>query len=176
MIIAVYSAIDASITTNATIMNDRVRRVLEKVRPTISVSCDSLDKKTYESIRVNAKYETFFENLMIFRDSARVSQKALALSVCPMQNNWKTIPDILRFCNESAACIGFNTMVWPLDLSIQTLPKPEITKVVKFLEAECSPDFKTDSRWWVRHNYGVYQSMLNQLKFWASDETKEVYV
>lgn len=168
-IIEINPGIDSVITTNATILNQKGRDLIWKLKPGIVVSCDALDKETYESIRVNAEFETFMENVGEFLRLSRSTGKAMAMAVCPMTKNWTSMPDILRFCNDQGACIGFNTVVWPPELSLRSFPRKKLLHVLKFLEEGCAPELKDADAWWVRFNYGVYQDMLKQVRLWSQE-------
>ncbi len=166
----VNPAIDVVVTTNASIMNAKVKDFLNRLRPTISISCDSLDKKTYELIRKNGSFDRFRENLDIFLGAAALSGKTLAFGICPMTNNWKTIPDVYKFSNENKVCFGVNTVIWPPDLSIKSFSAKKMDEVIRFWESECSPLDKVDERWWYRFNYDSFQGMINQIKFWQKEK------
>lgn len=161
--------IDVVITTNASIMNKRIENFLAKILPTIVVSCDSLHKETYEKIRLNANYESMRRNLDILLQSSRVSKKALAIAVCPMAQNWETIPEILEFCNENGAVIGFNTTVWPKEVSLKYVPKAQLREIADYLAKACPDSMLNDQRWWVRFNHGVYHGMVNEIRFWSEE-------
>jgi sulfatase maturation enzyme AslB (radical SAM superfamily) len=54
------------VTTNGTLYDARVERVLENLPVNLSISIDGLTKATYESIRVNSTYENVMKNLHRF--------------------------------------------------------------------------------------------------------------
>src|SRR5262249_50045574 len=51
------------VTTNGTVFNRRVERILESLDIGISISLDGITKQTIEAIRRNARYETLMYNL-----------------------------------------------------------------------------------------------------------------
>jgi len=55
-----------SVTTNGTVMNDRVRYILNKLKFNINISIDSLDKNVFEKIRKNSQLEIVLSNLQYF--------------------------------------------------------------------------------------------------------------
>ncbi|HLP18740.1 MAG TPA: radical SAM protein, partial [Chitinophagales bacterium] len=89
-----------SVQTNATVLNNRVKRILENTDFHINVSFDSLQKETYESIRINADFERTLENMKWFRDYAKSRNTFFGISACAMQQNWRELPAFIRFCNE----------------------------------------------------------------------------
>lgn len=167
-IIEVNPAVNAIITTNGSVLNDKSRAMLQRLKPAITVSLDSLDKTTYESIRRNGRFETVMENLRYFIELNRGTGKGMSLSICPMRQNWKTIPDLMRFCNRERICLGINTVVWPPDCSLQGLPKSQLRKIAAFLLTAADPALGVSEHWWIRHNLTAYLGMINQIRLWGS--------
>ena len=52
--------------TNGTIMTNRMKEILDKGNFRIGISLDSLNKETYQQIRVNAKFDTVMANISFF--------------------------------------------------------------------------------------------------------------
>jgi sulfatase maturation enzyme AslB (radical SAM superfamily) len=55
-----------SIQSNGTILNNRVKNTLTKGKFEIGISLDSLQKEVFESIRINAKFDTVISNIEYF--------------------------------------------------------------------------------------------------------------
>ncbi|MCC6278512.1 MAG: radical SAM protein [Oligoflexia bacterium] len=166
LIININPRIETVITTNGTILNDKTREMLYKLKPAITVSCDSLDKSTYEKIRRNASYDLMRTNLEFFIELTRSNNKGMSLAVCPMRENWKTLPEIYEFCNDRQVYMGINTVIWPQEVSFKFMPKDEIKEVLDYLRRSITVDRSQSKFWWVRENYGHFVGMLNQIKFW----------
>jgi MoaA/NifB/PqqE/SkfB family radical SAM enzyme len=168
-ILDINPKIHVVITTNATVLTSKTRRLIEAIRPHIVVSCDSLDPKIYESIRINAKYETMRENLETLIALTTPTHKGLSISVCPMKVNWHTIPDLLEFCTQKNIGLFFNTVTYPLKLSMKTMEKEDLNRAIKFLDARCDEKYALLPGKIARYNYANYQNMLNQLRFWSQE-------
>jgi MoaA/NifB/PqqE/SkfB family radical SAM enzyme len=169
-------SIDVVITTNATVMNDKVRDLVENLRPSIVVSCDALDKATYEHVRVNAVFEEFFEHLGYFLESGRKNNKPVTLGICPTTVNWKSLPEILDFCNANQ-CVGFfHTVVTPPELSIRYLAKDAIAEIHSYLSSAIAISTSAPLQWWEKINLENYRGMLKQFDFWQSSEPKDFSV
>ena len=95
--------------------------------------------------------------------------KGFSLAVCPMQQNWMDLPNLLSFCNSNRMSIGFNTVVWPLKFSIKSLPQKEIRQIHKFLKDEAEVNVADITDFIIRRNYELYFGMLTQLDFWANE-------
>jgi MoaA/NifB/PqqE/SkfB family radical SAM enzyme len=109
-----------SITTNGTIMNSKVEKVLREIKNLdLVISCDSLNPENYEKIRINSKFKKLEENLktikLIFDE--RRSKKLttfITFAVCPMPINYMDIPNLIYYCIENGFSIHFNTVNGPL--------------------------------------------------------------
>ena len=135
MMMEMNPAIQIFIQTNGTILNTRVKRLLEKLQVSISVSIDSLQPETYELIRVNGNLPQTLGNITFLSNYCREKQTQFSLSFCPMVNNWKEIPDMISFANKHNATVFYNTVYYPAHLSLKNLPKENLLEVVEFLEA-----------------------------------------
>lgn len=100
-----------SITTNGSILNDKIKTYFEKLKNLkVTISLDSINKKTYELIRKNGNFENVMSNLNFF-----LSHKVLiGISVCPMIQNIYELPNIINFCNNHNIEICFNRTNGPL--------------------------------------------------------------
>jgi len=131
-----------SVQTNGTILNQRTKSILEKGRFEIGISLDSLNKKTFESIRANAYFETVMENLTYFSEYCQRKQTPLRLSMCVMNNNWWEMPEMLKHCNKLTAYVSFHRVVNPESLAIWNLTPEKLKKVYEYLSGF---DFKTNA-------------------------------
>lgn len=158
-----------SITTNGNVMNTKVKEVVQKLQPGIVLSCESLNPDRYQSIRVNGNFDEFQKNLDYYLAQEHRIQKGLSLAVCPMQQNWMDLPDLLYFCNQRNLSIGFNTVVWPLKFSIKAMAKKEIQKIHSFLNEAGKAQVGTPENKIVRENYANYLGMVSQIEYWAQE-------
>lgn len=122
--------------TNGTILTERVKGLLGKGNFWIGVSLDSINKETYENIRLNANFETVFANVKYFADYASHKGNSISISVCPMRINWREIPDIISWCNQLRADVYFNTVYYPLNNSLWNLPSPELKTIQSWLNSK----------------------------------------
>ena len=155
------------ITTNGTILNEKVKKILHKLNVTLILSIDSLEKETYESIRKNANYERVMENMQYFEKVAKKKQTALSLAVCPVRLNWQEIPRIVQYCNEKNIKIYFNTVWYPAHLSLHNLPVEELNTIRQYYNT---------TKWKVQNtaqaeNVKAFQSYVNQVNKWADAAT-----
>ncbi|MCK5617137.1 twitch domain-containing radical SAM protein [Candidatus Pacearchaeota archaeon] len=151
--------INIVVTTNGTILNNRVKEILEKLNVSLVLSIDSLAEQNYERIRVKAKFKKTMENLQYFVDYARRKETDLNFAICPMQHNWKDIPDLLSFCNKNGICLYFNTVFKPVRFSIRTMKNDELFEVIQYLKKTPLTE-ETEVH---QYNNSKYLALINQL-------------
>ena len=153
-----------SVQTNATVLNNRVKRILENTNFHINVSLDSLQTETYESIRINADFERTFKNLKWFREYARNRNTFFGVSVCVMRQNWRELPDFINFCNDLDFPVYFHTVLFPLHCSIRDMKAEEIKEVHNYLTQF---NFPVDTPV-QKKNLTHFEGIRNQIGAWDS--------
>lgn len=121
-----------TITTNATIWNRQVERILCEIHPSVVVSLDAMSRDTYEHIRQGATFDAVMENI----DRYEQAGAQISLTFCLMTENWHEFPDLLEFATERAFDVGVNTVLRPDALSLYTLPQAELRRVVGEMSAQ----------------------------------------
>ena len=163
--------INISVQTNATVMNERVKRVLDALPVSISVSIDSIEKETYEAIRINAKFERVLENIRYFREHCDLKGTRLTISYCPMAQNWRELPRVVEFCNDLNAEVFFNTVTLPVHSSLIYLSSPQLADVAAFLKKNNLPA-NTEVE---KFNKKALEGVMHQIQYWqrlADDREK----
>tara|TARA_R110002049_G_scaffold217424_3_gene388828 strand:+ start:2286 stop:3959 length:1674 start_codon:yes stop_codon:yes gene_type:complete len=128
------------ILTNATILDDKIKELLERINCLMHVSIDSMYKETYESIRKGASFEQVMENCMYYLDLMKRKGLPYTWRYCPMRQNWKEIPDTVKFCNEKGITLMYNQVDSPVNFSLHTLPTNELQAVIDFFKANIPPE------------------------------------
>ena len=157
------------IQTNGTILNDKIKQLLSKGNFRISVSIDSFRKETYELIRRNSKFETVINNISYFSAHAKKNKYPLGISVCPIQQNWHELPEIITKCNQLNAFVHFNTVLSPRFCSLYYLPLAELNQIFKTLSLTDLPNKKRVEK----KNKFHYECFLNQLNAWINEKTEK---
>lgn len=161
-IIEINPRVRISVQTNATVLNNRVKRILENTDFHINVSFDSLQKETYESIRINADFERTLENLKWFREYARSRNTFFGISMCAMQQNWRELPDFIKFCNELDVPVYFHTVFFPTHCSIREMSGEQIKEVNDYLGSfTFSGNTPVEQK-----NMAHYEGIKNQIAAW----------
>lgn len=159
-----------SVQTNATILNNRVKNILAKTNFHINISLDSLQKETYESIRINAKFERVMENVQWFREYCREKGTFFGISMCAMRNNWRELPDFVTLCNDMNVPVYFHTVFFPEHLAIRTLPAAELTEIIGHLKQFDFPEGNAV----LNKNRRHYQHLILQVESWCADAMKPI--
>ncbi|MFN7824368.1 MAG: radical SAM protein [Pseudobdellovibrionaceae bacterium] len=161
-----------TVATNGTLLNDKMKAILEKCRFRINVSLDSLDKKTYEEIRVGSNFETVVENLNWYKDYCQRKGTILSVMVNPMRINWQEMSNYVRWCTEKGYFLWFNTIWRPRHLAIWTLPSPEIEKIKTYYDSQDFSDLEKSSDPVIfRSNLTAFQSFAKaQMQGWLKDQ------
>lgn len=157
------------ILTNATILDDSIKELLERINCWMHVSIDSVVKETYESIRRGASFDTVMENCRYYRDLMRERGQSSMWRYCPMRVNWREIPEAVRFCNEQGILLMFNQVDSPLSLSLHTLSPPELRTVVSYLSEHAPPEGKSEAE---VHNRETYLELVHRLTGFLDGRTR----
>jgi MoaA/NifB/PqqE/SkfB family radical SAM enzyme len=140
------------VTTNGTIYNAKVERVLNALRFSIAISLDGATKKTVESIRVNANYDEQMRNFKLFREYTRARKTNLSLTYCFMPQNWFEFGDYCLFAEEWGCNVGVNTVTRPPGNAVGNLPADELRLMLETMErqsADVEPKLKMNRAVWL---------------------------
>ncbi len=139
------------VTTNGTHFNARVERVLEAMPVSLCVSLDAVTASTYESIRINAKFDVVMQNVRRFRQYCRERNTHFGFAFCLMQQNWREFGDVLLLAEELDCDVTVNLVYGPPHCNLYALPRAELALVADSLErqgATLMPQLKRNRRVW----------------------------
>lgn len=158
--------VNISVTSNGTILNQRLIDVLQKGKFHINISIDSLEKEKFEEIRLGASFEVFRKNLKFFIDYSNKNNTFFNSCTCLMNNNYESIPNIFKYADENDFNIHINYVEIPQYLSLKYSDQTTLKNAIKFL-INSKPNFKTRIS---STKSQTYNSMLKQLKLWLSEK------
>jgi MoaA/NifB/PqqE/SkfB family radical SAM enzyme len=124
------------VTTNGTVFNRRVERVLDRLPIGVAISIDGFKRETVESIRVNARYEAMQENVRRFRTYTRARGTSFELTFCLMRQNWAELGDFCLFAEDLDCSVFVNQVRRPAEMSLYALPPDDLMEVVIAMEAQ----------------------------------------
>ncbi len=152
--------INIFIITNGTILNQKVKKLLQKGKFELAVSIDSIRKDRYEHIRKNAKFETVIENLHYLNEYSQSRGKTMSLSFTTQRDNWDEIPEVIEFCNKHKLVFFNSYLTAPFNLSLIFLPSEKLHEIHLTLSSFELPD-TTELE---RHNKNCFLDYLKYLK------------
>ncbi|HOZ29940.1 MAG TPA: radical SAM protein [Bacteroidales bacterium] len=120
-----------SLQTNGTVFNEKIKSYLNRGNFYIGISVDSLIKENFENIRKNADFNIVMHNIDEFRKIARLKGNFVNISVCPMPQNWKEIPNLVEYCNNKNVFIYFNT-VYTSGFAISDLSEDKLLEILNY--------------------------------------------
>lgn len=109
------------VTTNGSILSNRVLQYLNNSNMKVIVSLDSLKKETYEFIRKNSNFDLVMKNIKELLSMKKLS----AIAFCPMIQNVEELPAMARFCIENNIGLYINTVTKPLGGKIKGIHEGE---------------------------------------------------
>ncbi|HOY38230.1 MAG TPA: radical SAM protein [Bacteroidales bacterium] len=122
------------IQTNGTVLNEKILQVLGSCDTFIGVSIDAAEKDTYENIRRGASFDTVLKNAAIFSEIMQKQGKSLTISICPMPQNFKQIPEILKLADTLNAVVFFNTVNYPSRFNLGFITSDKLNYAATFLK------------------------------------------
>ena len=158
-----------TVQTNATVLNDKVKNIMERGNFSVNVSLDSLKKETYEKIRKNATFEKTLSNIDWFIDYCKRKDSFFYFTPCPMQNNWGELPDLVRYANEKNVRIIFHTVLFPQFATLLAFSNRKLVRIHRKLSAVVFPESSVNEKF----NKNSYDAMLYQLEFFYTDKEKK---
>ena len=165
LIALIDPTIRVEVQTNATVLNGRVKDTLRKLKFNINISLDSLDKDTYESIRVNASFDRVMKNVAYFSKYCKDTGTKLFISVCPMRQNWRELPDLVRYCNDLGAPIYFHLVWSPDHCALWNLDPDNLNGIIGHLSGHKMP---RNTRL-EKYNADHYRDLIKQIGKWRED-------
>lgn len=120
------------ITTNATIWNDRVERILDHFHTDVGVSIDGTSAEVLESVRVGAKHSVVFENLERYRRHAMAKGTQVSINFTFLRHNWFELQEMLLLGEELGIRVNVMTVIDP-DHGVQRMPDDELRLVHRMM-------------------------------------------
>lgn len=118
------------IQTNASIYNDKVEKIITKKKVQLGLSIDTLNKETFQKIRMGATFEKVFENIQQFQEASYKTGNPLTFTITPMTLNIQEVPDLFEFCQRQRILIGLSILEHPAPLAVWTLSGKTLSEIV----------------------------------------------
>ncbi|MDD3875780.1 MAG: radical SAM protein [Bacteroidales bacterium] len=155
--------IKINIITNGTILNDKIKNIIQKGFFDFSISIDSINKETYAKIRKNASLEKVLEHLNYFDTYCKQKNTKLYIWVCPLRLNRFEIHDVFNYFNEKGIEVFLHTVWVPPSVTIWNLPSEELFELSRFYE---NKKLSTDTLI-SKNNNSRFREFVSQISQWA---------
>ncbi|MCU0867781.1 MAG: radical SAM protein [Planctomycetes bacterium] len=133
-----------AVTTNGTVWNERVVRVLDSLPYYINLSMDSVTPRNLERIRVNARAETVLRNVERFCEHRRSvlgrpphdDENLITLNFVLMKRNWRDLAAGFVFAEQHQCGIWVTPLVEPEHLSVFGLSQRTLAAMARVLDQQ----------------------------------------
>jgi sulfatase maturation enzyme AslB (radical SAM superfamily) len=119
------------IQTNGTIINEKILELYSKYNFHLSFSIDSVNKTTYESIRIGASFEKVMSNFEIIHKLSQKLNREIGVSICILKNNIREFRDYVNYFNNLNTKITIHKVLTPINHSIYSLSISELESIKK---------------------------------------------
>jgi radical SAM protein with 4Fe4S-binding SPASM domain len=157
-----------SISTNGSMLDDRIKCYLKKLKCNITISINAVDEDIYKSIHVGGNMENVLNNYMYFKEYCKRAGSRLMIKICPLRQNIYHIPTLMEYFNSNDTCISFNKVMYPPHCSLWNLPSDELGKIIDFLKSN-RKEANTQTE---KLNLARYDTLINQLNKWQHERIK----
>jgi len=139
LLIAAGRRIPVHVTTNGTVFDARVERVLGHLPVQVAVSLDGVRPETIERIRVGASAVEVLANARRFARHSHLLGRQCTLNFCLLRENWRELPDLFLLAQELGAGTWVVPVTHPPETSLFTLPagsRREVARTWREREAD----------------------------------------
>jgi MoaA/NifB/PqqE/SkfB family radical SAM enzyme len=153
-----------NVATNGTIINKRVRHIMDNNNLHINISIDSLIASQYEEIRINGDFNKLMINTTKFYEYCNINDRELSIMVNPMRNNWEEMVNFVNFTDELNANLWFNTILYPKQYALWNLPSNELKEIYDTMKDQLN-NLDNSLR-----NYNIFEHLVEkQIRNWLLD-------
>lgn len=152
-------------TTNGSVMNGAVKRVIKRKKTRFTVSLDSINPKTYPTIRVNGKLENVMNNIQYMLNNCN---QRIGASFVLSKKNIKELPEILSWCNEKGIIFSYHIL--------ENMGYRDWEKEIKpiCIEAE-EKEYLTSLKNWLLENRSSIRSPRLLSEYWLYKTNMKMY-
>ena len=157
-----------SVQTNGSVLNERIKKLLEKGNFHITVSVDAASEEVFDTIRLKGDFTQVISNIQYFQSLCKSKNAYFGVATCPMQQNWHEIPDIIRTCNDMDAEITFNRVWHPPNCALWSCSENKLLEILTNYE---KIDLQGNSGT-ALHNKKQFDELVSQIQLWTEKAKK----
>ncbi len=144
------------VTTNGTVFDARIERLLSQLPVNLAVSLDAASARTFERVREGARWDVVRRNLDRFVERMAPARGTVRLNFCVMRATWMELPGFLSLAAALPAQVWVTVVTHPTSQSLLSLPPAALRVVHDRLVAAVDPNWPQKSR-------QIYASVLRTL-------------
>jgi len=171
LIIAINPECKIRIQSNGTILNEKIKDILQRGNFQIGLSIDTLNPERYAKIRSGAKIEKSLENLEFFNYICKKNNDHTSISVCPMKENRLDIPELVDFCNKKDIYIYFNDVTTE-GVTISELSAQELDELATYYKKNNRKGHNYISI----HNHISFSNLIRKVEYLRDQRKQKVYM
>lgn len=146
--------------SNGTILNDKLKSILQRGNFQIGLSIDTLNPDRYAKIRNGEKIESVLGNIDFFNYICKKNKDNLSVSVCPMKENRFDIPELVKFCNYKNIFIYFNNVITE-GFALSELSPIELEELAAYYKRNNPKSYKYISI----HNDIAFSNLIKEVEY-----------
>jgi len=151
-----------NVTTNATILNDKVKSILEQGFFEFSVSLESLKFERFEEIRKNADLNVVLHNLDWINEYCKRKGTSICVWICPIKRNWDEIPQMIKYFGDRGIPVHLHTVWFPPEHAIWNLSTSKLHEIVKYYNEIQLPTISETEK----KNNDRFKELIKQVHTW----------
>ncbi|HPX75218.1 MAG TPA: radical SAM protein [Bacteroidales bacterium] len=160
------------IQTNGTILNSKIKDLLERGNFYINVSVDALEPTLYSKIRKNADINQTLKNLEYFSDYSRKNQRKFGVTACAMRDNVGEWSNLMNLANKLNADIWFSEVFFPFKNALWLAKSKDLAELFKI--AELNFENNNSNVQQNCYNHIILKNFIIKLKdLWEQAELRE---
>ncbi|HNQ67643.1 MAG TPA: radical SAM protein [Bacteroidales bacterium] len=166
------------VSTNGTVLNDRVKEYINKLNFNFAISIDSLNKENYERIRKNAIMEKTLENIEFFNNYCKERKQDFNIKCLVTPLNYIDLSYLYKYFNDKNINIIPKIVEMPTFASINNCTIEELNNINENLKL-CISNIKTSVN--IQNNRRLNEIILkvmflmnntNELRYESNRELK----
>jgi len=92
----------------------------------------------------------------------------LSVRICPLQQNWKELPEIFEFLNNQNIELFFNSVIFPPYSALWNLSSQKLSEILNYLSS-----FQFENKTQIQKgNNKSYNNLIEQIAKWQNDAIK----
>ncbi len=160
------------IQTNGSILNSKIKDLLERGNFYINVSVDAIESELYSRIRKNADINKTLKNINYFAEYSLKNHRKFGITACAMKDNVGEWSSLVNLANELNADIWFSEVFFPFKNALWLAKSKDLAELLKI--AELNFENNNSNVQQNCYNHIILKNLIIKLKdLWEQAELRE---